>query len=248
MRSRPCSVTPPPAWPAVLGASSWRVVQPLSPGGQRRAERDLGWSRVTSRQGTHELTSGVTWAPAFTARGRERAADQLPHLREDIRAIVARQRQADPQFRSNRLYTRLSAAEVRRQLIRQKPYTDAEVPTEETIRGKLNALGYTLADRTNRFDEAKQYLEQAIKLAPNDAFILDSLGWLQYRMKEHAQAISTLRRALSVRADPEIAAHLGEVLWESGDPQEAKKIWDSALKDNPEHDALLNTIQKYKAQ
>ncbi len=111
-----------------------------------------------------------------------------------------------------------------------------------------NALGYTLADRTTRYDEAKQYLEQAIKLAPNDAFILDSLGWLQYRMKEHAQAISTLRRALSVRADPEIAAHLGEVLWESGDRQEAKKVWDGALKDNPEHDALLTTIQKYKVR
>jgi len=67
-------------------------------------------------------------------------------------------------------------------------------------------------------------------------------------MKEHAQAISTLRRALSVRADPEIAAHLGEVLWESGDRQEAKKVWDGALKDNPEHDALLTTIQKYKVR
>lgn len=110
-----------------------------------------------------------------------------------------------------------------------------------------NALGYTLADRTTRFDEAKKYIEQAIKLAPNDAFILDSLGWLQYRMKDHAQAISTLRRALSVRADPEIAAHLGEVLWESGDQQEAKKVWNSALKDNPEHEALLTAIQKYKA-
>ncbi len=109
-----------------------------------------------------------------------------------------------------------------------------------------NALGYTLADRTTRFEEAKRYLEQAIKLAPNDAFILDSLGWLQYRMKDHAQAISTLRQALSVRADPEIAAHLGEVLWESGEKLEAKKVWDSALQDNPNHEALLAAIQKYK--
>jgi len=111
-----------------------------------------------------------------------------------------------------------------------------------------NALGYTLADRTTRFDEAKQYLEQAVKLAPNDAFILDSLGWLQYRMKAHAQAISTLRHAFSVRADPEIAAHLGEVLWESGDKIEAKKIWDGALKDNPGHEVLQSAIQKYKVR
>lgn len=111
-----------------------------------------------------------------------------------------------------------------------------------------NALGYTLADRTTRFDEAKRYIDQAIKLAPNDAFILDSLGWLQYRMKDNSQAISTLRHALSVRADPEIAAHLGEVLWVSGDKSEAKKVWDSALKDNPNHEAILGAIQKYKAQ
>lgn len=111
-----------------------------------------------------------------------------------------------------------------------------------------NALGYTLADRTTRYDEAKKYIEQAIKLAPNDAFILDSLGWLQYRMKAHAQAIRTLRQALSMRPDPEIAAHLGEVLWESGDPQEAKKVWDSALKDNPGHEALQAAIQKYKVR
>ena len=111
-----------------------------------------------------------------------------------------------------------------------------------------NALGYTLADRTTRFEEAKRYLEQALKLAPNDAFILDSLGWLQYRMRDHAQAITTLRQALQVRADPEIAAHLGEVLWESGEKQEAKKVWDSALKEHPEHEALLAALQKYKVQ
>ena len=111
-----------------------------------------------------------------------------------------------------------------------------------------NALGYTLADRTTRFDEAKQYLEQAIKLAPDDAFILDSLGWLQYRMKENALAITTLRRAFSVRADPEIAAHLGEVLWVSGEKLEAQKVWDGALQNHPNHEAILATIQKYKVR
>ena len=111
-----------------------------------------------------------------------------------------------------------------------------------------NALGYTLADRTTRFEEAKHYLDQAIKLAPEDAFILDSLGWLQYRMKENAQAITTLRHAFRVRADPEIAAHLGEVLWESGEKMEAKKIWENALLNNPNHEALLAAIRKYKVR
>ncbi len=121
-----------------------RVVEQLGPGGQRRAERELGWCRVTIRKGQHELASGFTCVDAVSARGRKRAEEHLPHLLTDIRAIVDSQSQADPQFRTPRLYTRLSAAEVRRQLITQKGYTDAELPTEETIRTKLNALGYPL--------------------------------------------------------------------------------------------------------
>ena len=111
-----------------------------------------------------------------------------------------------------------------------------------------NALGYTLADRTTRYEEAKQYLDQALKLAPDDAFILDSMGWLQFRMKDYAQAIITLRQALSVRADPEIAAHLGEVLWAAGQKDEAQKVWDSALKDNHGHETLTGTVHKFKTK
>ena len=111
-----------------------------------------------------------------------------------------------------------------------------------------NALGYTLADRTTRYEEAKQYLDQALKLAPEDPFILDSMGWLQYRMKDYAQAIITLRQALNVRADPEIAAHLGEVLWAAGQKDEAQKVWETALKDNPGHETLTGTVHKFKVK
>jgi len=111
-----------------------------------------------------------------------------------------------------------------------------------------NALGYTLADRTTRYAEAKKYLEQALKLAPDDAYIIDSLGWLQYRTKDYPQSITTLRHALSLRADPEIAAHLGEVLWVSGEKTEAQKVWERALKDNPGDEALIGAVQKFKAQ
>ncbi len=120
-----------------------RTVQELGPGGQRRAERDLGWCRGTIRKGMHELVSGFTCTDAYHARGRKRAEAHLPHLLADITAIVDSQSQADPQFRTTRLYTRLSAAEVRRQLILQHGYTDDELPTAETIGAKLNALGYS---------------------------------------------------------------------------------------------------------
>jgi Rhodopirellula transposase DDE domain len=120
-----------------------RTVRELGDGGQRRAERELGWSRVTIRKGTSELDSGVPIQDNFSARGRKRAEDHLPTLLSDITAIVDSQSQTDPHFRSTRLYTRLSAAEVRRQLIAQKGYTDAELPTVQTISTKLNALGYS---------------------------------------------------------------------------------------------------------
>ena len=121
-----------------------RTVKELGPGGQRRAERALGWNRATIRKGARELASGFAIVDAFALRGRKRAEEHLPHLLADLRAIVDGQSQADPQFRTNRLYTRLSAAEVRRQLIAQKGYTDEELPTVQTIGAKLNALGYTL--------------------------------------------------------------------------------------------------------
>lgn len=118
-----------------------RTVQELGPGGQRRAERELGWNRVTLRKGAHELRTGLTCLDNFAARGRKRAEAHLPHLLADLREIVDGQSQTDPQFKSNRLYTRLSAAEVRRQLLR-KGYAAAELPAESTLAQKLNALGY----------------------------------------------------------------------------------------------------------
>ena len=119
-----------------------RTVQELGAGGQRQAQRELGWNRATIRKGAHELRTGLTCVDAFALRGRKPAEAQLPHLLDDIRALVDGQSQTDPQFRNNRLYTRLTAGEVRRQLIAQKGYTDAQLPQPETIGDKLNLLGY----------------------------------------------------------------------------------------------------------
>jgi hypothetical protein len=119
-----------------------RTVRELGPGGQRRAERELGWDRETIRKGSRELASGFAIVDAFALRGRKRAEAHLPGLLEDIAAVAAGQSQADPAFRTTRLYTRLTAAEVRRQLIAQRGYSDAELPAAQTIGAKLNALGY----------------------------------------------------------------------------------------------------------
>jgi hypothetical protein len=121
-----------------------RTVRLLGDEGQRRAERELGWNRGTIRKGTHELDSGIRCADAFSLRGRKRTEELLPCLLDDIRSLVDAQSQTDPTFHSQRLYTRLSAAEVRRQLVLQKGHTEARLPCEETIRLKMLALGYRL--------------------------------------------------------------------------------------------------------
>jgi hypothetical protein len=120
------------------------AVKTLGKGGQRRAEKELGWNRCTIRKGTHELESGIRCIDYLSGRGRKRAEEHLPNLLDDIKTILDEQSQADPTFKTTRLFTRLSAAEVRQQLIAQKGYTDAELPGEETIRVKINQLGYRL--------------------------------------------------------------------------------------------------------
>jgi hypothetical protein len=121
-----------------------RVAKALGEGGQRRAARELGWQRETIRKGIRELDSGVAVKDNFAARGRQKAEEKLPNLLADIRAIADGQSQTDPSFESTRLYTRLSAAQVRQQLLVQKGYCRDELPCEETIRVKLNDLGYRL--------------------------------------------------------------------------------------------------------
>jgi Tfp pilus assembly protein PilF len=110
----------------------------------------------------------------------------------------------------------------------------------------LNALGYTLTDRTTRYQEALALLQQAMALKPNDAFIMDSMGWLQYRLGNNAEAVKYLKQALAIRNDAEIAAHLGEVLWVMGNHSEAESVWNRALRDTPDNEALNNVIKKFK--
>jgi len=109
-----------------------------------------------------------------------------------------------------------------------------------------NALGYTFADRGIRLPEARKLLEQALGLAPEDPFILDSMGWLHYRLREYDKAIDYLRRALTLRADAEIAAHLGEVLWVSGRREEAERVWAEAVRTSPANETLTETMRRLK--
>lgn len=110
-----------------------------------------------------------------------------------------------------------------------------------------NALGYSFADRNIRLDEAIQLIEKALSISPNDHYMLDSLGWAHYRKGNLDKAINYLQQAYKITPDPEIAAHLGEVLWQKGQRDEAAKIWSDALIANPGNEVLLLITSKFKS-
>ena len=109
----------------------------------------------------------------------------------------------------------------------------------------LNALGYTLADRDERLDDAYDYIKRAYELSPGDFYILDSMGWVLYRLGRLDEAIDFLQKAFDLRNDPEVAAHLGEVHWIMGNKQAAKAVWETALQDTPADDRLLKVIERF---
>jgi len=109
-----------------------------------------------------------------------------------------------------------------------------------------NALGYSLADRNQRLDEAEALIRKGLALTPDDPFIIDSLGWTLFRRGNTGGALEQLQKAYGLRPDPEIAAHLGEVLWTLGRRDEAARIWRDAAKANPDSSVLVDVIKKFK--
>ena len=136
-----------------------KVVKQIGAGGQSLAERELGWNRKVIRKGTKELESGFAIVDAFKLRGRKPIEEKLPNLLKDIEEIVEPNAQTDPSFRSVQMYSRISAAEVRRQLKKQKGYGEEELPSREVIRQKLNQLGYSLK-RVVKAKPQKKFLKQ----------------------------------------------------------------------------------------
>ncbi|WP_460051400.1 tetratricopeptide repeat protein [Sessilibacter sp. MAH2] len=110
----------------------------------------------------------------------------------------------------------------------------------------LNALGYTLADRTDRYSEAYELIKSALELNPQDPAIVDSMGWVQYKLGNYQNAIEYLRKAMAAFPDHEVAAHLGEVLWVTGETEEAQAIWNKGLELNPNSDIIPGVMKKLK--
>ncbi len=112
----------------------------------------------------------------------------------------------------------------------------------------LNALGYAILVQNGDLDEAKGYLMKALELNPHSYYIIDSVGWLYYRLGEYDKSIEYLRRAYELGGDSEVAAHLGEVLWASGDYDGARDVWNRALKNTPGHEVLLGVVERFSVR
>lgn len=144
------------------------------------------------------------------------------------------------------LYSRAMLAEKMDRLDILEADLKAILAKDEDNATALNALGYTLADKTDRYEEAYKYIKRAYELSSGDFYILDSMGWVLYRMGRLDEAVDYLQQAFELRKDPEIAAHLGEVFWVMGNKKAAKEVWETALKGTPTDDTLLEVIERFK--
>lgn len=143
------------------------------------------------------------------------------------------------------LYARaLVASELKELDIAEQDFNTIIVAQPENANA-LNAYGYTLADQTERYDEAKELIAKALELRPNDAHILDSMGWVLYRLKDLEGAIEYLQKAYDASPETEIAAHLGEVLWESGQQDKARALWGESFSEDDANSVLNETLKRY---
>lgn len=145
---------------------------------------------------------------------------------------------------TNLLYSRSLVAEKRNDITQAEQDLRQIIRLEPKNSSAINALGYILANRTSRYKEALQLIQQALKLDPASPAILDSLGWVNYRLGNLAEASKYLQQAYENYPDPEVAAHLGEVLWKQDKQQQAKNIWTEALTKDPQNQTIKETIRR----
>ena len=189
---------------------------------QQRAEKPLGREQLYGLEADLLIQAGAT-------------AEAMQVLNQAL---------AETPETTSLLYARSMLAEQRDDLVQMEADLRTIIANEPDNSTALNALGYSLANRTERYEEALALISQALALEPNEPAILDSMGWVLYRTGRYEEALDYLTRAYAEFPDPEVAAHLGEVLWVNGDTDAATQVWQGALLKDPNHEILLSTLKR----
>lgn len=220
--------------------------------GEYRLDAQVRVAHITAREGhvaeaSRQLASLRRAHPRFAVQLYQAEGEILTELGHNHQALAMYNRalQANP-GNTGLLYGRSLVAEKLGDLQQAEDDLKAIIKKEPDNAVALNALGYTLAVRTTRYAEALGYIKRAIKLRPNDPAVIDSLGWVEYRLGHLAAALKALRRAYAISGDPEIAAHLGEVLWAAGHRDQARAVWRKALKEHPHNAPLKRVVKRFK--
>ena len=184
------------------------------------------------------------------ARGKLLAEAQLLRDHKQWDAALRVLADANQRYRddSDLLYEQAMMAEKLDRLADMEQLLRRVIALKPQQAQAYNALGYSLADRNQRLPEARQLIAKAVELAPGDPFLLDSLGWVEYRLGSSEQALRWLRQAYRARPDAEIAAHLGEVLWVAGERDEARRVWAEARARDAGNDVLKETLARLKVE
>jgi len=198
---------------------------------------DAGIALLKSLDGLHsEQQATVNQAIASLLTQAKRDAEAYAILEETVKTLPN-----TPDL----IYDYAMAAERMKKLDVMEHELRKLIKLKPDYAAAYNALGYSFADRNINLQEAYSLIEKALLLRPNDHYIMDSMGWVYYRMGSLDKALDYLQRAYQTQTDPEIAAHLGEVLWQQGKRDEAIKTWEEALQSHPDNQILLDTSKRF---
>ncbi len=235
---------------------------------EKKPDAAIAWYRKVITDGTLRLDAQARIARLLAERGDlEQARELMSELRREMpeRSVDIYlleggllQDNASPEMvrehydtalkahpeNSELLYARGLFASLHGQLAEAEQDLRKIIQQDSNHADALNALGYTLADQTDRYQEALGYIERALALQPESPAVLDSMGWVQYRLGNNQEALRYLREAYGKLPDVEIASHLGEVLWVTGSREEARKVWNQAVAEDPDNQYLLRTIRR----
>ena len=236
---------------------------------QKQWPRAIEWYEAI-KDGEHAMPARMRTAAAMAKDGKlDAARDYLHRVSADnpdqeVQLTVAEAQLLRDANRNREAFDLLGAALGRQpeqpELLYDYAPTAEKLEQYDTLESNLrkliavrpdhahayNALGYSFAERNLRLPEARKLIERALELSPEDSFIIDSMGWVQYREGDLKGAAATLRRAYDGRPDAEIGAHLGEVLWMLGERSEANRVWQEALKTAPDNETVLKTIKRLR--